>query len=465
MSVKYHISPESGRPNICRAQSIDSCPLKGEEGQPAKHFDNKDDAKAYAEGKLTEEHGETKTVSRKKQVLSRDKTKDYAKFSEVQLAVEINQLELKTDQFYKENNKHNDDLNSIAVARELAESLDYKTAIEFLKERNVDYWSHGIDSKQKFFNEIYSLEEDLFKERKENNKNLVENVVNQRIARNEFSRRLKEQANRKNNNQKIEQENKEELVLSDDYDYEAPSRISVEGGGYGGNAWVGSKASGQGYRSVTEIAKDVRQDIKEATAGGYLPKGFKYSVKVDKFAGGAALNVSIYDENSDVRNTHEFDSRFNSLRLKPEYRKFQDRVETLVDAYNAQDINGQIDYFNTSFYGHSKFEEMSQVAFRKHDSERLKFNKFLNTKKNEDNLDNDAEFLEKEDDYYNSLNEYFQKVDYNNAVYNEVSNKQRMLTDEEFDDLKAKAKTKAAEKVALTKERNLKQNRRFSTRS
>lgn len=463
MSVKYHISPESGRPNICRAQSIDSCPLKGEEGQPAKHFDNKDEAKAYVEGKLTEEHGETKTVSRKRKVLSRDKTKDYANLSEVQLAKEINQLELKTDMFYNNNNKYSNDLNSIAVARELAESLDYKTALDFLKERNVDYWYHGIDSKEKFFNEIYSLEEDIFKERKENNKNLVDNVVDQKTARNELGRRLKEQAIK--NTQKVELNVPQELVLSDNYNYEVPSRISVEGGGYGGNAWVGSKASDKGYRPITDIAKDVRQDIKEATAGGYLPKGFKYSVKVDKYAGGASLNVSIYDENSDIRNTHEFDPSFNSLRLKPEYRKFQDRVETLVEAYNAQDNNGQIDYFNTSFYGHSRFEEMSQVAFRKHDSERLKFNKFLNSKKDTENLDQDPEFLEKEASYYNSLNEYFQKVEYNNAVYNDTSKKKRMLTDEEFDDLKSSARTKAAEKVTLTKERNLKQNRRFSTRS
>lgn len=48
--TKYHISPESGRPNICRAEKQD-CPVGGS------HFDNKVEAKAYAENKLSEEHG------------------------------------------------------------------------------------------------------------------------------------------------------------------------------------------------------------------------------------------------------------------------------------------------------------------------------------------------------------------------------------------------------------------------
>lgn len=48
--TKYHISPESGRPNICRAEKQD-CPVGGS------HFENKADAKAYAETQLKEEHG------------------------------------------------------------------------------------------------------------------------------------------------------------------------------------------------------------------------------------------------------------------------------------------------------------------------------------------------------------------------------------------------------------------------
>jgi len=69
--TKYHISPESGRPNICRAEKQD-CPLKTDDGKPAPHFTDKGEAKAYAEGKLTEEHGET-TSLKKKQPISNHK--------------------------------------------------------------------------------------------------------------------------------------------------------------------------------------------------------------------------------------------------------------------------------------------------------------------------------------------------------------------------------------------------------
>lgn len=48
MAAKYHINPETGRANICRAELRD-CPLKREDGSPAPHFDNKADLKKYVE--------------------------------------------------------------------------------------------------------------------------------------------------------------------------------------------------------------------------------------------------------------------------------------------------------------------------------------------------------------------------------------------------------------------------------
>lgn len=53
MANRYHISPRTGLPNICRAQSSSSCPLGGDD----EHFDDKPSAKVYAEKKLSEEHG------------------------------------------------------------------------------------------------------------------------------------------------------------------------------------------------------------------------------------------------------------------------------------------------------------------------------------------------------------------------------------------------------------------------
>lgn len=49
MCANYHINPKTNRPNICKAQSVDSCPLR--ENSP--HFANKEEAKVYVENKLS----------------------------------------------------------------------------------------------------------------------------------------------------------------------------------------------------------------------------------------------------------------------------------------------------------------------------------------------------------------------------------------------------------------------------
>lgn len=82
MANKYHINQETGRPNICRAEKQE-CPVGGS------HFDNKADAKAYAEGKLKEEHGGSfgNTVSKKAPL---------AKNSRIDTSGDVSDLKLKT---------------------------------------------------------------------------------------------------------------------------------------------------------------------------------------------------------------------------------------------------------------------------------------------------------------------------------------------------------------------------------
>lgn len=62
MSVRYHVNPATNRPNICRATI--RCDF-AVDGQEPPHFDNKTDAKAYAEKNLTEEYGAVSTVGKK----------------------------------------------------------------------------------------------------------------------------------------------------------------------------------------------------------------------------------------------------------------------------------------------------------------------------------------------------------------------------------------------------------------
>lgn len=59
--VMYHVNPKTNRPNICRADKK-GCPLLKE---GAKHFDNKDDARDYAEKSLGEKSNFMQSSSKK----------------------------------------------------------------------------------------------------------------------------------------------------------------------------------------------------------------------------------------------------------------------------------------------------------------------------------------------------------------------------------------------------------------
>lgn len=63
--TKYHINPETMRPNICRAKAPESCPYYDKEtGIPAPHFETKPEAREYAEEMMKKETGELKTISK-----------------------------------------------------------------------------------------------------------------------------------------------------------------------------------------------------------------------------------------------------------------------------------------------------------------------------------------------------------------------------------------------------------------
>lgn len=65
MPKRYHISKKTGRPNICKAKTPDSCraePVFGEN----KHFENKEDAQKYMEEKFSQTYETVNTESRQK---------------------------------------------------------------------------------------------------------------------------------------------------------------------------------------------------------------------------------------------------------------------------------------------------------------------------------------------------------------------------------------------------------------
>lgn len=79
--MTYHINPETGRPNICRA-SIRECRY----GPSSQHFESKQEATSFAEKSLTEEFGTVKTLTKMSES-SQTSTKDTSVSLEKQLGV------------------------------------------------------------------------------------------------------------------------------------------------------------------------------------------------------------------------------------------------------------------------------------------------------------------------------------------------------------------------------------------
>lgn len=72
--MTYHVNPETGRPNICRA-TIQDCRF----GSKSEHFESKQDAMTFTEKMLTEELGTVKTL--KKNLKSSETTSDVPELS------------------------------------------------------------------------------------------------------------------------------------------------------------------------------------------------------------------------------------------------------------------------------------------------------------------------------------------------------------------------------------------------
>lgn len=66
MAERYHINPETGRANICRA-TVRACPVGGTDGKEAPHFDTKEEARTYYEQQQEAQRGGSLTTVSKKE--------------------------------------------------------------------------------------------------------------------------------------------------------------------------------------------------------------------------------------------------------------------------------------------------------------------------------------------------------------------------------------------------------------
>jgi hypothetical protein len=129
-----------------------------------------------------------------------------------------------------------------------------------------------------------------------------------------------------------------------------------------GTLTTGSKYTG--YRNATDICKDIRTDLKEATEANYLPAGLKYSVTNEKYSGGQSINVSIRGlSDKDRTDTTELDRHGDFAQLK-EAKELQKRVDAITNSYNQTNIDSQSDYFHVAYWGRAEIETDQSRQFR-----------------------------------------------------------------------------------------------------
>lgn len=122
---------------------------------------------------------------------------------------------------------------------------------------------------------------------------------------------------------------------------------------------VGEKAS-ERYRTASEIAKDVRIDLKDAMAGGYLPSDLDYSVRSSSFAGGQSISITatgMNDEDLWVPSWRDPGFIVYSGRAQ----EVGSRLKAIMAQYNNSSIHGEIDYFDVSFYASANVRGTSDV--------------------------------------------------------------------------------------------------------
>ena len=117
--------------------------------------------------------------------------------------------------------------------------------------------------------------------------------------------------------------------------------------------------------SVVDIAKLMRADVKQAKAHGLLGKDVKVSIRTERFAGGAAINIVITmpdawiaqdDSKCAVGSMCEgmgwHHNRCDAAaHLSDEAEAAKMTVQRIHDAYNHDGSDAQIDYFDVNYYG------------------------------------------------------------------------------------------------------------------
>lgn len=118
-----------------------------------------------------------------------------------------------------------------------------------------------------------------------------------------------------------------------------------------GRPFVGSKYAG-GHQPAAQIAKSLRQDIREAQATGALPGSVTFSVTSSSFSGGQSVDIEIRNiPDADMFLAAENRGGYVSRESTAEGQDLQRTLKTMMDAYQRDASDTQSDHFDVQFYG------------------------------------------------------------------------------------------------------------------
>jgi hypothetical protein len=152
--------------------------------------------------------------------------------------------------------------------------------------------------------------------------------------------------------------------------------VVTHGPGYmEGSRSVGEKAGGS--RDAAVIAKSMREELKAATAGNYLPAGLQYSVTIDRYAGGQSINIEARGlEDKDRLHPTEKD-HYGDPAWRPEAEELKKRIESIHSAFNDDSTNSMRDYFDSTFMGSVSIETDAGRAWREEEAAKAKAKRAL----------------------------------------------------------------------------------------
>ena len=222
--------------------------------------------------------------------------------------------------------------------------------------------------------------------------------------------------------------------------FEEPTIIPIKG--YSQNSWIGSKRAAykekeNGYLSAKNISTNIRQDIKEAVAAGYLPKGLKYSTVLDKYSGGFSIRTRISGLGS-VYKTHDYDHQRRQYCLKPEYQEIVEKVNKIHNGWNYDDSDMSTDYFNRGFYGDVRAITPYEEKYNDYQKSLNNLNKIAENSSVESD-----EYKDAEKDYYEKLHDAIKTNELEIELFTTAEKLQKKPDEKLYNAIEDKAETKA----------------------